>query len=81
MFYEKFKFTNRIDEIIKKSEDNSKFYIDTTLINRIILNREGILEKNILDSELCTMCNSYKMHSYRQNGSLAGRNTALMALR
>ena len=81
MFYEKFKNTEEINQIIKKSKDNNKYYIDTVLINKVILKREGLREENIIDSKICTKCNSEKLHSYRQYKEKSGRNTGLIALR
>ena len=78
MFYEKFKYTKQIDEIIKFR--NNKYYIDTALINRIILKEEGLKEENIIESRICTKCNSEKLHSFRKSKELAGRNTGLIAL-
>ena len=78
MFYEKFEYTNQINEIIKFR--NNKYYIDTALINRIILKEEGLKEENIIESRICTKCNSEKLHSFRKSKELAGRNTGLIAL-
>ena len=80
MFYERFKDFKEIDDIIKKCENNDKYYIDTVLINKIILRKEGLNVNNIIDSGICTKCNSYKMHSYREEKEIAGRNTALITL-
>jgi len=80
MFYEKFKNTIEIDEIIQKN-GNNKYYIDTVLINKILLNGEGLKEKNIIDSDICTKCNSDKLHSYRQDKEVSGRNTGLIMLK
>jgi len=44
LFYEEFKYTNKINEIIK---DNK---IDTVLINQIILQEIGLKKENIIDS-------------------------------
>ena len=77
MFYERFKDTELTHEIIKKQKNNHKYYIDTTLINRIILKREGLKE----DSTICTKCNSDKLHSYREDKELSGRNTAIITLK
>lgn len=81
MFYKKFKNTGRIEEIIKKSHNNNKYYIDTGLVNRLILKEEGMRDENIIDSMICTKCNSEKLHSYRDEGEFSGRNTALIALK
>ncbi len=80
MFESKFKYTGRIDEIIQKSDVHGKYYIDTQLINRIILEEEGMLPENIIESEICTKCNSNKLHSYRSEGELVGRNTSVICL-
>lgn len=80
MFYDKFKNTYDIDSIIKKFEDKNKYYIDTVLINKIILKSEGLKEENIIDSGICTKCQSNKLHSYREEKKNAGRNTGLIVL-
>ena len=80
MFYEKFKNFDEIDEIIKKSENN-KYYIDTVLINKIILRRQGLREENIIDSKICTKCNSNVLHSYRAMNDNSGRNTGIIFLK
>lgn len=81
MFYEKFKAAEEIGKAIKKSKNNSKYYIDTVLINKVILKREGLREENIIDSKICTKCNSDNLHSYREYKEKSGRNTGLIALR
>ena len=78
LFYNEFSYLNNIDDIITKKD--SKYYIDTVLINKIILQESGLKEENILDSKICTVCNSKIMHSYRIDKELAGRNTAIMGL-
>lgn len=80
MFYEKFKDTGEIEKIIKTANKN-KYYIDTVLINRIILNREGLRNENIIESKICTKCNSNKLHSYREEREKSGRNTGMIALK
>lgn len=80
MFYEKFKAFDEIDSIIKKSENNNKYYIDTVLINKLILKSKGLSLENIIDSNICTKCNSDKMHSYRVAKEESGRNTSLMTI-
>lgn len=80
MFYEKFKEFKEIHEIIKKSESNNKYYIDTVLINKLILKRKGLSPENIIDSKICTKCNFDKMHSYRVKKEGAGRNSSIMTI-
>lgn len=80
MFYEKFNYTGRIDEIIMPSNKPGKYYIDTVLINRIILTEEGLDNENIVESGICTKCNHDKIHSYRAEGESFGINTAIISL-
>lgn len=80
MFYERFKNYREIDDIIKKCLNN-KYYIDTVLINKVILRKQGLREENIIDSGICTKCNTDKMHSYREAKENAGRNTGIISLR
>ena len=80
MFYNEFKYTNQINDFILNC-DNGKYHIDTVLINMIMIKEVGIKEENIIDSNICTVCNSELMHSYRKNGEHAGRNTAIIGMR
>ena len=79
MFYKQFKKLGNTDEFILK--DNEKWYIDTVLINKIILKQIGILEKNIEDSQICSVCNKEKIHSFRAEGDNYGLATAIIGLR
>lgn len=87
LFYNEFEYTGKIDEIIKlgKMEKNDKetvqkYNIDTTLINILLLKEVGLKEENIIDSGLCTVCNSKEFHSYRVDKDDSGRNGALICL-
>ena len=71
---------NNINDIIEFSEKTKSYFIDTVEINKNLLKEEGILEENIIDSKICTVCNSNIIHSYRKEGEKAGRNTALISL-
>jgi len=71
--YEEFKHIEQINEAFEKKENS--WYIDLSLINRIILRRMGILETNIIDSEICTACNKDKLYSYRGEGKIRGVHT------
>ena len=78
---EKFEYTNKLDEIISKGEikeGKQKYYIDTILINKILLFEEGILEKNIVDSNICSVCNQDKIHSKRAEGFYFGLGAAFI---
>lgn len=79
MFYNKFNELGNIDDFIIPNE--SKWFIDTVLINKIILKKIGILEENIEDSKICSVCNKDKIHSYRAEGENYGLATAIIALK
>lgn len=80
MFYNSFSYMQNIDNIIEYNEKTKSYYIDTVEINKNLLIEEGLLEKNIIDSKVCTVCNSNIIHSYRKDGKKSGRNTALISL-
>lgn len=67
--------------IIEEKIPNRKWNIDTVLINKIILKNIGIKEENIIDSKICTVCNSEILHSYRAEKENYGLNTALIGLK
>lgn len=85
IFEETFKeFIYKYDIICNTNQFNEKglqYTIDTTLINKILLKNIGILDENIYDSELCTMCNSNEFHSRRAEGIEYELNTAIMFLK
>ena len=72
---------NNIDEIIETGKKQGKYYINTVEINKNLMKEAGILEENIIDCEVCSLCNSETIHSYRKNGKKAGRNTAILCLK
>lgn len=77
--YEEFKNLERADEIFEKKGDS--WYIDLSLINRLILRHMGVLDENIIDSGICTVCNNDKLFSYRGDGKIAGVHTGLLELK
>ena len=83
MCKEIFSYTNRLDEIIRVGEikdGKQKYNIDTVLITKILLEDEGILAKNIIDSEICSVCCSEKVYSRRADGGDFGLGTAIIGL-
>lgn len=71
------------ESIIKKGEvvdGKQKYYIDSVLANIKMLKNCGLKEENIIDSEICTVCNCKLLHSYRTDHENAGRNAAIMNL-
>lgn len=76
-----FSYTNRLNEIIEKGEikeRKQKYNIDLVLINKILLEEEGIPSKNIIDCGICSVCNSDKIHSARAEGPSFGLSTAII---
>lgn len=80
MFKERFEFTNKLDEIIFNGEKENKYYIDTVHLNNILLENKGILKENIIDSLICSVCNSEKISSYRVEGKDFISSTAIISL-
>ena len=83
MFKMEFEYTGRINDIIetgRKVDGMQKYNIDTTLINKIILKEAGLQEENIIDSNICTVCNSDLFHSYRIDKEKSGRNGAFIGI-
>lgn len=81
IFENEFEYTGELDSIISKGEikeGKQKYFIDTVLINRIILKEMGLKEENIIDSGICTVCHSDEFHSYRVNKTTY-RNAAVIA--
>ena len=81
LYYNEFKDLEDIDKIITQKLGEDKWYIDTVEINKQILKQEGLIEKNIIDSEICSVCNSDFIHSYRVEKEKFGLGTAIIELK
>lgn len=84
IFENTFSYLGNLENIIKKGdkkEEGQKYFINTTVINRKLLEEIGVLSKNIIESNICTVCNKDYMHSYRASKENAGRNTAIIGLK
>ena len=81
LFENTFSYLLKSEEFIIKGNTNNKYFIDTNIINRKLLEEIGIPNKNIIESNICTVCNSKYMHSYRAEKELSGRNTAIIGLK
>lgn len=81
IFYNKYSNLPEINDIIKKDHERNKYYIDTVLINKCILKKLGLIEENIIDSNICTVCNSNLLHLYRKAGENSGRNMAIIEIK
>lgn len=79
-------FENEFKEIesqkfITKQDKKRKWNIDTVLVNKIILEKLGLKSQNIVDSGICSVCNSNMIHSYRVEKEGYGLSTALISLK
>ena len=63
--------------IIRK--EGNKWHIDTVLINKYMSLDLGVKEDNIYDSEICTVCNSDVINSYRAHKDKFKLNTAIIS--
>ena len=61
--------------------NSKKWNIDTVKINQILLKKQGLKEENIIDSGICSVCNSNLIHSYRVEKVGNGLNTAIIELK
>ena len=79
-------FKNDIDlkEIIEKTDQfNDKgiqYKIDNILLYKKLLANEKIPKENIIDSKICTVCNSDKFHSRRAEGEMYQTNGSITML-
>ena len=81
MFYDEFKNLKQINDIIEHNNNTKKWNIDTVLINKIILQNKGLKPENIIDSKICSVCNSDLVHSFRVEKEGYGLATALIELK
>jgi len=81
MFFIEFQNLKEISDIIEPNTSNTKWYIDTVLINKIILMEAGLKPQNIIDSGICSVCNSNIIHSYRVEKKGYGLETAVIQIR
>lgn len=70
-----------LKQIIEKQPKKEKWNIDTVLINKILLEQAGLKKENIIDSGICSMCNSDLIHSYRVEKQEYGLSTAIISLK
>ena len=78
MFYEEFKHLKNIEEIITYKPEDKKYFIDTTEINKQILKKVGLKEENIIDCNICTVCENDICHSFRAEKEQSGRSVSMI---
>lgn len=78
-----FSFTGRTNDFIEKGrmvDGKLKYMIDTVLINRILLEQLGLEDEKIIDCDICSVCNSDKINSYRVEGKDFKLATCIISL-
>ena len=80
-FVEEFQDINQNENWLEETVKNKKWNIDTIKINQILLQMQGLKQENIIDSGICSVCNSNLIHSYRVEKIGYGLNTALIELK
>lgn len=80
MFYERFNFIPKLDQYIVNGYKENKFYIDTVGINNCLLQAKGIKKENIYDCNICSVCNSDMVHSYRAEKEEFKLSAAIISL-
>ena len=73
--------TIQLTDFIEEKIENTKWNIDTVLINKILLQREGLNPENIIDSGICSVCHSDGIHSYRIEKKNYNTETAVIELK
>lgn len=61
-------------------ERHNKTYLDLWKLNYLQIKKSGVLDKNIISSNLCTSCNINKFHSYRREKGTKDRMVAAINL-
>ena len=82
-FKESFKDLDNFENMVSKkidAEGKQKYYIDTVKINRCMLENIGLLPENIIESNICTVCNYNYIHSFRYDKEKSGRMTSVVSL-
>ena len=73
--------TIQLTDFIEEKIENAKWNIDTVLINKILLQKEGLKPENIIDSGICSVCHSDLIHSYRIEKKDYNTETAVIELK
>ena len=75
------KKNNIIERTDMTNEKGIQYKVDNILANKILLREMGLLEKNILDCEICTVCDKEKFHSYRVEGKSFKKNLGFIMIK
>lgn len=65
---------------IHNCENSEKIKIDLPEVNKQLLLKTGLKDKNIFKSDICTVCNQELLFSHRATGGKRGTNIAYLSL-
>ncbi len=78
IFEDTFSYLVSPEKFIQKGKEEGKYFVDTNYINEKLLEEIGLKKENIVQSNICTVCNKDYIHSYRAEKELSGRNTSII---
>lgn len=78
IFEDTFSYLASPEKFIQKGKEEGKYFVDTNYINEKLLKEIGLKKENIVQSNICTVCNKDYIHSYRAEKELSGRNTSII---
>jgi len=67
--------------VVQPSNNSGKFMLNLQEINRLLMQKAGIVSSNIEISKLCTSCHTDQFYSYRAEGGTTGRMIAWLAIK
>lgn len=72
---------SQFDAALVGEERNGKFFVDLWQANKMMLQKSGLKEENIDVLEICTVCKSDMLYSYRMHKDATGRMGAFIMLK
>ncbi len=79
--YEAFKNSGiNLENVFSKGKDKDHFMLNLVAANKNILLSAGVRQENMDISDICTCCNSQKLHSHRATGGKRGNLAAIIEL-
>lgn len=78
--FEKFNSNFTISTNLMKPISKNKYMLNLWEANRLVLKEKGVLNRNIVVSNLCTSCNNDLLYSYRKENGNTGRMVAIIKL-
>ena len=80
-FKDECKKYNIIEKTDIRNEKGEEYRIDNIELYRVLLKQVGLLDKNIIDSGICTVCNMDKFYSRRGDKELINTNGLIAMLK